>query len=214
MSTITPATLNDLLKENMTSVICFAIRAIFVVDKQKFPSFNPLNDPDNKPENGVTVLGQDDPKYWTIIYRFVNDTVGHSFYEKYYAPDNSGNILTSTTKQFYLGLPFEVGLPTFEEDQIPTVKCTMVNPGYDTIALLRQIMVKPTLELSVIAIRGTNPNEEISVEVGPLELTVTSIEWDDAQIIFTLSYDYYYLAEPFMVYRFTPEYFPGLFSWK
>lgn len=212
MSTITPATLSDLLKESMTSVICFAIRAIFVIDKQKFLDFNPLNDPDNKPENGVTVLGENDPKYWTIIYRFINDTVGHSFFEKYYNSD--GQVLTSSTKYYYLGLPFEVGLPTFEEDQPPTVRCTMVNPGYDTIALLRQIMVKPTIELSVIAIRGINPNEEITVEVGPLELTVTSIEWDDAQIVFTLSYDYYYLVEPFMVYKFTPEYFPGLFSWK
>lgn len=212
MSAITPATLNDLLNENMTSVICFAIRAKFLVDKDKFPNFNPLKDPDNTPENGVTVINDPNSKYWTIIYRFVNDTIGHSFYEKYF--DDFGNILTSTTKQFYLGLPFEIGLPTFEEDQPPTVKCVMVNPGYDTIALIRQIMVKPTIELSVIAIKGINPNEQISVEIGPLDLTVTSIEWDDAQIIFTLSYDYYYLAEPFMVYRFTPEYFPGVFAWK
>lgn len=212
MSTISYATLNDILKENITSVLCFAIRVIFKIDKAKYPGYDPTTDPDNTPENGITVINE--PTQWIVICRFINDTVNHQFNEKYF--DDNGNVIINPTLTTYLGLPFEVSLPTYEESQPPTTVLTMVNPGYDIISFLRRIMVRPRLELSLVAIRTPPvvPTKEITVEIGPLDLTVTQMDWDDAQIRFTLSFDYLYLMEPFMVYKFTPEYFPGLFSWS
>lgn len=123
-------------------------------------------------------------------YRIIADTVNHTI---------NGHV--------YTAFPFEVILPTAEEDALPTVKCTLVNTGGEMVAQLRQLNANPTVDLYITRYDFS----DTYIEVGPMRFSVLSVEWNDTEIIFTLGFEYHYLQEPAMIYGFTPDIARGLF---
>lgn len=123
-------------------------------------------------------------------YRIISDTINHTI---------NGHT--------YVAFPFEVFLPTAEEDALPTVACRLVNTGGDMVAQLRLLNTTPTVDLYITRYDFSATH----VEVGPMRFSVLSVEWNDTDISFTLGLEYHYLQEPAMVYGFTPDIAKGLF---
>jgi len=134
---------------------------------------------------------------------------------------------------------FDFTLPSVEEDSLPVSEVKIDNVSDFLIGLLRGTDQAP--EFSVYVVRSDprtekmisiyedgvfelgvfeNPSLLISspdpsvVEIGALNFTLKSVDWNINTITGQLTLDYDYLNEPCMKFSFTPEISPGLFDYS
>lgn len=110
----------------------------------------------------------------------------------------------------FTAFAFEVSLPDFREDSVPSSKIKLDNIDQFLINLLRTSNVAPEIEVYVIR---KDPLATNAVkELGPMTFTLKTVDWDIRTISGDLTLDYDYLNEACMKYRFTPEIAIGLFN--
>ena len=106
----------------------------------------------------------------------------------------------------YTAFPFTIDFPPADgEDQLPRVTLVIDNIDRSIIAELRDIDSAPTIDVSVIL--AAVPD---TVECGPLQFTLKSIDYDAQVITAELGFEDI-LNEPFPAGTFTPTDFAGLF---
>lgn len=117
------------------------------------------------------------------------------------------NNMTDVTSggNVFLASAFDVNLPDDTSDKPPQVSLSICNVDRSITQALADITTPPTVKMWVVL--ASSPS---TLEVGPLEFTLLSVEYDVLTIRGTLGYEPI-LNEPFPADSFTPEYFPGLF---
>lgn len=136
----------------------------------------------------VVLLDIDHPSFSSPI-RLVNDysnmTVGADVYAAY---------------------PFEFVLPDEQDDREPQATLSIDNTDRMLVDEIRTMVGPPTITARIV--RGEDPS---SIEWGPIDFTVRSVQYDVNLIRFRLVF-LNYSEEPFPHIVFTPRLFPGLFS--
>jgi hypothetical protein len=107
---------------------------------------------------------------------------------------------------------FDFTLPSVEEDSLPTSEIKIDNFGDFLIDLLRGTDEAP--EFSIFVVRKDPAQVSAVVEIGALNFTLKSVDWNINTITGQLTLDYDYLNEPCMKFAFTPEIAPGLFDYS
>ena len=106
----------------------------------------------------------------------------------------------------YTAFPFTIDFPPADgEDQLPSVTLVIDNIDRSIIEELRSIDSAPTIDVSVIL--ASDPD---TVECGPLQFSLKSIDYDAQVITAELGFENI-LNEPFPAGTFTPTDFAGLF---
>ena len=118
--------------------------------------------------------------------------------------NNTANV--TSNGDVYTAYPFLIDFPPADDpDQLPTVRLFIDNIDRSIVEQLRSISSAPTIDVSVVL--ASSPN---TVECGPLQFTLRSIDYDAQVITAELGFENI-LNEPFPAGTFTPTDFPGLF---
>ena len=104
----------------------------------------------------------------------------------------------------YSAFPFAVNLPDDVEDQMPSVELVVDAVDQTIITAVRSISTAPTVELSLVL-----ASQPTTVEAGPYEFTVRSVDYNAETVTFELGYEDI-LNEAFPAHTFDIRTFPGL----
>jgi hypothetical protein len=132
-------------------------------------------------------------------------TISHTDLDTPIRVVNNTQNITSRGNE-YIGFPFSIELPGSSADQLPRVQLTICNVDRQIIIACRSITGPPTVTLE--AIRADDPD---TLLLESYEFQLIDIEADALVVTGTLAFEPI-LDEPYPGYRFTPEFFPGLFE--
>lgn len=109
--------------------------------------------------------------------------------------------------QTYYAYPFSIQLPDEKEDRPPEVSIILDNVDKRLVDFLRTpARGSPTVTLTIVL-----ESSPTTIEAGPFEFTLRSVEWNRLTIRGVLSYEQI-LDEPYPAGTFNPAEFPGLFQ--
>lgn len=118
----------------------------------------------------------------------------------------NNNVDVVSNSDTYTAFPFEVTMPTEDQEQPqPKTKLNVCNVDRQIIALFRALATAPTVELSIVL--GSTPD---AIEYGPAEFKITDYSYDAQTITATMSYEDV-LSEPIPADTFCPADYAGLF---
>jgi hypothetical protein len=106
----------------------------------------------------------------------------------------------------YLAYPFEMSLPTDQEDRPPQVSLSISNVDRLLIEAIDRISSPPSVALTYV-LNGTPP----TLEIGPVNFIMRSADSSDAVISMRLTFAAM-LDEPFPASVMTPTAYPGVFG--
>lgn len=109
----------------------------------------------------------------------------------------------------WIGLMFEIALPSDDEDRIPVTSLKVDNVDREIVAAIRSISSPPDIELTVVRV---DELDVVTKEIGPLSFRLNDADWDALYVQASLGYEADYLNEPAIKDRFDPTIFPGLFK--
>jgi hypothetical protein len=105
----------------------------------------------------------------------------------------------------YIGLPFQIDLPSEVEEELPRVRLTIDNVDRLLVEAVRTLTSPPTITLEVIL--ASSPD---TVEAGPLPFALRNAEYDSLVVTGELAFEDV-LNEGFPAHSFTPNLFAGIF---
>jgi hypothetical protein len=146
-----------------------------------------------------SLFAQETDVVWLVLL-----TIEHSDWATPIRIVNNYEDITSRGNLF-LGCPFMVDFPEDSEDRPPQVSLQIDNVDRSIMLELRALESNPTITLELI----TSANYD-TVEIGPMEFSVKTVEYDALKITGSLSYEPV-LYESYPSGRFTPGDWPGLF---
>jgi len=105
----------------------------------------------------------------------------------------------------YLAAGFKIVLPQERDDRPPEVTLEVDNVDRRIVEGVRVATVAPTITLTVVLL--STPE---TIEAGPFDFTLRSVEWDSLTVRGRLVYEAI-LDEPYPAGTFSPTEFPALF---
>ena len=147
-----------------------------------------------------SLLAQETEKVWLVCL-----TIDHADLTSPIRLVNDKQDLTRTAGTF-TAFPFQVTLPSEDEQETPRATLTIDNVDRTVIQALRSITSAPDITIEVVL--QDSPN---TVEAGPFEFQLHSITYDAQAIRGDLGYQSDFLNEGFPKLAFTPNTAQGLF---
>jgi hypothetical protein len=145
-------------------------------------------------------LAQNNDQVWVALLKLSHPDLPAPLY----FTNNTENITHGG--QVHLAFPFAVTLPSDESEREPSASLTVSNVDRRLVDEIRSISSGPVMEFKLVL--ASTPN---TVEYGPVVLKARSVSYDARSITFQLGFDAFE-AEPLPWPKFTPEWFPGMFS--
>ncbi|USZ48140.1 DUF1833 family protein [Halomonas sp. DN3] len=109
--------------------------------------------------------------------------------------------------QTYIGLPFELTLPSDTEERIPTVEMRVDNVDRTLVDLLRSVDSPPGVRLDIVRVQGG----AVTPEIGPLDFVLLNSDIGVDVVTLSIGYAMDILNEPAVAEIFNPGLAPGLF---
>ena len=108
----------------------------------------------------------------------------------------------------YIGLPFQLTLPTDTEDEIPAIQMTVDNVDRQLVELLRTPESPPGVDIEVVRVDEAGT---VTSELGPLDFSLLDAKITAAKVTLKIGYLIDVLNEPATGQIFNPSLAPGLF---
>lgn len=109
--------------------------------------------------------------------------------------------------QTYIGLPFEITLPSEQEDRVPQMRLRVDNVNREIVQAVRTMTSPATVTVEVILASSLD-----TVEASFAGFTLRAVTYDALVVEGTLALEDV-LSEPYPEGTFTPNLFPAIFTW-
>lgn len=106
----------------------------------------------------------------------------------------------------YTAAGFQHQLATDADGEVPRAEISISNVGQEIIEQIELLSEPPTIVVEIIL--ASSPD---TVEAGPWNYTLKSVDYDEFTITTSLGFENV-VSEPFPAPRFTPLDFPGMFN--
>lgn len=108
----------------------------------------------------------------------------------------------------WIALPFELTLPSDNEDRVPNLEMIIDNIDRTLVELLRSVSSMPSVRVDIIRVDGAT----ITREIGPLDFSLLSSDIGVDAVTLTIGYAFDILNEPATQDILNPGTAPGLFN--
>lgn len=114
--------------------------------------------------------------------------------------------MTTSRGNDYLAYPFDIVLPSEEEEEVSSVQLQIDNVDREIVKQVRGL--SGPLDVTLEVVLASDPD---NVQVGPIDFELSKVTYNRLVVKGKLSFENL-KQEAFPKDRFTPEDFPGLFS--
>lgn len=109
----------------------------------------------------------------------------------------------------YIGLPFQLSLPSSSDEQVPQLTMTVDNVERTLVELLRSVDEPPSVSIEVIRV---NRQGVTTSELGPMEFSLLGTDITPESVILQIGYANDILNSPATGDIFNPGTAPAMFS--